>query len=902
LSNNDINVEELLKRIQEEEEYVKSQTICYDEYLPEFFARAEEDLAIIESCAIELEHDHSNMDAINSMFRSFHNIKGSSGFVAQENIQNIAHQTETMLDSCRKSLLQANKTIVDLILKSADLIRQICDNVDINIDEGFLEQIYLHTQNLIEADNQRTDYNCDANTELNQENKDNTEYITEIYQNEFWEEFVSETKVYIEESKKYLEQLKVDVEDSKLVSALFKNLHSIKGLAGFSEQKIPEILAFKAEKFLDKSRNNLSSVDIDVLTGLISLLEQFCEDSNIGQDKEFLEKVCSTIETVKSNIKLKEFKLIEEELPDNDFFNDFVVETSEHIQKIENDLLTLEKTDFNNEIINSLLRSFHAIKGLSGFADQYIIGNIAHECESLLQFCKENNNNDKNITNLLFYSIDFIKKICTNNKINQNADFLADISVHLQQIHAVANGENNELLKQLTIINPAVVNIKEDPEEANNEVEVIKQEESPKSDDMIPAQQTEVHQTYTAPVNQHLTDTADTSKNQQHKPVSENYMRIATTKVDSLVDMVGELVINQSLIEQYAISYMNADNTFITNFNRMVRITKDLQNLAMFLRLVPIKATFQKITRVARDTINELGKNIDFSVSGEETEIDRIVIEKLLDPLVHLVKNAISHGIEPAEVRLSSNKSANGSVKINAYNKRGSIYIEMVDDGGGINTEIVYKKALEKGLIDPNKEYTEKEIQEFIMLPGFSTLDVANNISGRGVGMDVVKTEIQNIGGKVEIESTRGVGTKFTLKIPLNHAIMNGLVVEMEDSKYIIPTVNVKQIVQPKEEQWIFTQDVRTKIRVRDDIIPLVYIKQLFGEDLKEEPRLIVVIELDQKYIALPVKNVLNRQEIVIKPVAEEFAHLDFVSGMSILGDGKVSLILDIESMFMKGA
>lgn len=890
-TNNDINVEDLMRRILEEEEYVKSQALCYDEYLPEFILRAEEDLEIIEAGAIELENNHDDMDAINSMFRSFHNIKGSSGFVAQINIQNIAHQTETLMDLCRKGLKKADKSLIDLILKSADLIKQICDNVQLNVDEGFLEVVYFHIDELQKADNTKTD---DINIEIS--NEQNTPCINSN-QLDFYNEFQEESKEYFNNIEKNLEILTKDNNNKKILNAIYKDFHSIKGMSGFLGQKIPHRITYEAEKFINKAGKNVDDNFIKILHSSVELLKEFFNDTTSVQNKEFLEKICSNIQEINQHIKSIELSVLNNS-SDDAFLKDFILETTEHLQDIEVKIIDLEKQKYSEDVINSILRAFHAIKGLSGFASQQMVEKIAHQSESLLQSIKHKKTEiNETSTNLILKSVDLIKNICNEPSIISNADFKNQINVLLTSIEECENETESKILCELT---------QDEPQKIGEILVEQNKITTEQVDELLEKQKTEfVNEKFgEIAVKENLVASKDVVSaikiQQQQKQQTESYMRIATGKVDSLVEMVGELVINQSLIEQYAISVLNADNTFITNFNRMARITRDLQNLAMFLRLVPLKSTFQKITRVARDTINELNKDIDFSTYGDETEIDRIVTEKLLDPLVHLVKNAISHGIESSEDRLRAGKSTKGNVSLHAYNKRGNIYIEILDDGGGINTERVYQKALEKGLIEPNKDYSEKEIQEFIMLPGFSTVEIANNISGRGVGMDVVKTEIQKIGGKVEIESKKGKGTKFTLKIPLNHAIMNGLIVDIEGTKYILPTVNVKQIVQPKEENWIYTLGKCTQIKVREDIIPLVDIKEFFGKQANEAPILVVIIEMDQKHIALPVRNVLNRQEVVIKPVSEEFSALDYVSGMSILGDGKVSLILDIESMFVK--
>src|SRR5574344_740899 len=393
----------------------------------------------------------------------------------------------------------------------------------------------------------------------------------------------------------------------------------------------------------------------------------------------------------------------------------------------------------------------------------------------------------------------------------------------------------------------------------------------------------------------------DASTSKLHS-TNEEYMKVANYKIDHLVDMMGELIINQSLREQYVSAKYNDDKQLVTNMSGFLRITRELQNLSMSLRMVALKPTFQKLMRIARDTIKELDKNIEFDVSGENTEIDRAVAEKLLDPLVHMVKNAISHGIETNEQdRTVQGEPAIAKVEVSAYSKRGKIFIEVKDDGRGIDTEAVYQKAMEKGLIIPGKAYSDAEIIEFIMLPGFSTAKVVDNISGRGVGMDVVKTQIIKAGGKVEIQSEKGKGSTFTLEVPVNHAIMNGTIIEMNKQQFVVPTVNVKEFLQPTDNEWIFTKQERTMIKVRENIIPIVPQSTFFSE-VKEPDHvpLVMILELDQVLRAVPIDNVINRQEVVVKPVGAEFSHLKYISGMSILGTGKVSLILDIDYLFKK--
>ncbi len=638
---------------------------------------------------------------------------------------------------------------------------------------------------------------------------------------------------------------------------------------------------------------------------------------------------------------------------EKDFWDDFIVEAFEHLEEIETSAMSLEKNPENTDIIHTMFRAFHTLKGLSGFVEHIIIQEVAHKTETLMDYCRKGELNvNTEIIDAILKASDYIKQLCESIEAFKDKDLINNIEnllvvleelakVEESQIQAeiyCEKSENTESVKEETGLGAFAKEIseieekaKEEPskgsekkygemEEINTivfEASTNKEENESsgeKSEKVLEETVTdssgqEVLKSFQQDIIQKLKGNSQPFKDvkkevstTKNSSANEEYMKVANHKIDHLVDMMGELIINQALIEQYVASNYHDDRQLVTNMSGFLRITRELQYLSMSLRMVSLKSTFQKIVRIARDTIHELDKNVEFVTSGENTEIDRVVAEKLLDPLVHMIKNAISHGIEEkSEDRIKSNKAERAKVELKAYSKRGKIYIQVKDDGRGINTEVVYKKALEKGLIDQNRAYSDAEIMEFIMLPGFSTAAVVDNISGRGVGMDVVKTQIFKLGGKVDIQSTLDQGSVFTLEVPVNHAIMNGTIIEINEQHFVVPTVNVKEFLQPKEDQWIFTKEKRTMIRVRDNIIPLVPIATFFKD--VEEPKqvpLVMILELDQELRAIPIVNVINRQEVVVKPVSTEFAHLRYISGMSILGTGKVSLILDIDYLFKK--
>lgn len=669
---------------------------------------------------------------------------------------------------------------------------------------------------------------------------------------------------------------------------------------------------------------------------------------------------------------------------EQDFWNDFIVEAFEHIDEIENNAMSLEQNPEDMDIIHTMFRAFHTIKGLSGFVEHTIIQEIAHKTETMMDYCRKGELQvSTKIVDAILKSSDYIKQLCNDidaYKDNRLIDNIEKLLVTLEELSHVGNpfeeatepkeeitvepvvetieiSEEEKALAETDALKAFAEEIVDVKEEAKVEVqEEVKEEEitpivyerpakkskSKKAEEVMPEEeqpqpQEPVIETSVAeqpqekpsiqveaqPAEKVLTETQnsiieklnagisspakeealkETVAMKQQISANEDYMKVANYKIDSLVDMISELIINQSLIEQYVFTKYTEDRQLTTNMSGFLRITRGLQSLSMSLRMVSLKSTFQKLTRIARDTIQELGKDVEFVMSGENTEIDRVVAEKMLEPLVHMIKNAISHGIEEnPEDRVKLGKNRRAKVELNAYNKRGKIFIEVKDDGRGINTEVVYQKALEKGLIDSSKTYSEAEIKEFIMLPGFSTAKVVDNISGRGVGMDVVKTLILKIGGKVDIQSTLNEGSTFVLEVPVNHAIMNGTIIEMNDQQFVVPTLNVKEFLQPEKSQWIFTKQERTMIKVRENIVPIVPVS-VFFKDAKEEEDvpLVMILELEQELRAVPIKNVINRQEVVVKPAGQEFSHLKYISGMSILGTGKVSLILDIDYLFRK--
>lgn len=376
---------------------------------------------------------------------------------------------------------------------------------------------------------------------------------------------------------------------------------------------------------------------------------------------------------------------------------------------------------------------------------------------------------------------------------------------------------------------------------------------------------------------------------------STSSIRVASAKLDSLVNLVGELVTVQARLSQLASSKTDTDLTLVAE--EVERLTSELRDNAMGIRMLPIGTTFAKFKRLVRDLSAELGKEIEFTTAGEETELDKTVIEKLGDPLVHLIRNSIDHGIETPEVRKRHGKPAQGIIHLCAEHSGAYVLISVHDDGAGLDTEVIRNKAVEKGIISPEAVLSEKEIFELILAPGFSTASTVTSVSGRGVGMDVVTSSIESFGGTVEIQSTKGSGTTITLKLPLTLAIIDGLLVTISEDFFVIPLNAVLECVDLTDEDRKHTHG-RNLARVRGEIIPYIPLRAAFSiNGSKPSTEQIVVTEIGEKRVGFVVDKVVGQHQTVIKNLGKLLKHIEGISGATIMGDGSLALILDINKL-----
>lgn len=378
-------------------------------------------------------------------------------------------------------------------------------------------------------------------------------------------------------------------------------------------------------------------------------------------------------------------------------------------------------------------------------------------------------------------------------------------------------------------------------------------------------------------------------------------IRVSTEKIDSLINMVGELVITQSMLSQIGDNFnQEMLPQLIDGLAQLERNTREMQEGIMQIRMLPISFAFNRFPRLVHDLSAKTGKKVELKLSGEQTELDKTVMEKIGDPLVHLVRNSLDHGLETPEERVASGKDETGTLLLNAYHQGGNIVIEIKDDGAGLNEEKIFNKAVDKGLVSASENLPPEKIHELIFLPGFSTADVVSDISGRGVGMDVVRKNISSLGGSVEVSSQRGIGTSFTIRLPLTLAIMDGQSIKVANENYILPLVSIIESIEIKLSDVKLVSGKGELYELRDEYVPIIRLYDVFNLEPKItdlEEGLLVVVEGDGQKVGLFIDELLGQQQVVIKSLETNYRKVLGLSGATILGDGTVALILDVPGL-----
>ena len=555
-----------------------------------------------------------------------------------------------------------------------------------------------------------------------------------------------------------------------------------------------------------------------------------------------------------------------DELPagDHELIADFLVECREYLASAEGALLRLEVAPDDLEAINTVFRAFHTVKGTSGFLGLHDITNFAHEAESLFSKVR-----DREIAfagavpDLALRALDVVKDLLGEIECGLEGQAMARPDAYAPVLADLARVVAGGDVAVVAAAAPAPV-----ATAADRRPMLVKDDDAPD-----------------APVaREPRTSTAESS------------IRLSTERLDRLIDMIGELVIAHTMIAQDENVLSSGQHELARKTSHAGKIVRELHDLSLSMRMVPLKPSFQKMMRLVRDVTQNLGKQVDFVTDGEETEIDRNMVDALSDPLVHMVRNAIDHGIETPDAREAAGKPRHGTVRLSAMHAGGSVVVRLRDDGKGLDRERIIEKAISKGLIESAAKMSDSDIFNLIFAPGFSTADKVTDVSGRGVGMDVVRRNIDTLRGRIEIESTQGQGTQFTVRLPLTLAVTDGMLVRVGPERYIIPTTGIFKSFRPEREALSTIAGRGEMVRLHDEILPIFRISTLFNvSSAVHDPceALIVVVASGDQRVALLVDELLGQQQVVAKSLGDGVGKIEGVSGAAILGDGRIGLILD---------
>lgn len=546
---------------------------------------------------------------------------------------------------------------------------------------------------------------------------------------------------------------------------------------------------------------------------------------------------------------------------DPELVQEFVSEAYEYLTAAEHALLVLEATPDDRPAVDTIFRAFHTVKGVAAVLGFTKIAELAHRAESLLIPIREGKARfGMAYANLSLRAVDVIRAL-----VERAATAPSGAAPSIPDGYAAL----------MTALDGPVG-------------EAPSPEPSGRRDAAAPAEADSAVMQHPSPEVGAVSST------------NETWVRVRTDRLDQLMDIVGELVIAQAMLSSDPALTGEHGRELGRKVGLAGKTVRELHDLSLALRMVPMRGTFQKMARVVRDTARRVSRQIEFSTEGEETEIDRKLVDALADPLVHMVRNAVDHGIESPEERVRAGKPANGSVRLKAYHAGGNVMVELSDDGRGLDKDKLVARAIEKGLVDPGATLSEQEAFQLIFEPGFSTAKAVTDVSGRGVGMDVVRRAIESLSGRVDISSTLGRGTTFMVRIPLTLAITDGMLVRVGAERYIVPTANIRITVRPEASNLKTVSGRGELVVLRGEPIPMFRLGRVFGvPDAVEDPTrgLVVIVGEEHSSSALLVDDLLGKQQVVTKSLGDFIGKVPGVSGGAILGDGRVGLIVDPDAL-----
>ena len=543
---------------------------------------------------------------------------------------------------------------------------------------------------------------------------------------------------------------------------------------------------------------------------------------------------------------------------ERDMLDDFVTEARESLEECEAALLVLEAHPEDGEAVNTVFRCFHTIKGTASCLGLADVGHFAHGAESLLSRIRDGEIRCEGVyAELALRAVDALKSM-------------------VEGIHAILGGEAAEPPPGVAKL---ILDLGTDAAEPAARMPPVRQAPAPEA--------------------------PPPPASQARKEAAHDSIRVRTDRLDRLIEMVGELVVAESMVTLHGEAVAATHPELNKQIDRTGKIIRELQDLSLSMRMVPVRGMFQKLTRIVRDLSRKCDKPVEFVTDGEDTEIDRTMVELISDPLVHMVRNAVDHGLEPPADRAATNKPAAGLVRLSATHAGGNIVIVLQDDGRGLDRDKILDQAIRQDLVRTGAGLSDCEVFNLILEAGFSTAAAVTDISGRGVGLDVVRRSIDRLQGRLEIQSTPGASTTFTIRLPLTLAITDGMQIRVGEQRYILPTVNIAMSLKPRPDEIATVVGRGELLRRRNDCFPLYRLGHLFdvpGAAESAAEGLVIVVDDGERQYGLLVDELVCQQQVVVKPLESGCGKIKGVSGAVILGDGSVGLILEPREIGLLGA
>lgn len=983
-----------------------SQEFFDPELFADFIAEAKEHLETIEPNLLELEKTPDNLALLNDIFRPMHSLKGASGFLGLNRINQLAHKSENILDELRKGDMVVTSEIMDVILASTDALRQMIDNLEASNAEGDVEIEHIMAQidaimagesapgtpeaepaaQAEEAASPQTAQpdqpaQADAAPAAEPAPQNGEEAGQDTAQPMSTKEWVAalpcgepyaltafgegHLKDFIDESYEIIASLNdglLELEENPtgredLVNDLFRFFHNMKGNSGIIGYNDLNALTHEAETLLNNVRQGKITPShelIDLLLLVADVMEALVQKIDIASGRTTPFDTSPIIKQLQQALAGGPISLPEELLAaqnggeqakDNNAPTDapkaepapaesapvevvnptiiavgaegddadvFQVTVRQQIEIIRAALATLQKDGTHKDSIDAVYRCLIAIKNACSFMGQTEIKVYAERTAGIVDQGRNSDLDFSLMVDLLGQEVgiidDMVQKVLNEGKVTAGAEG------ETPAVQADSKPEAETVKEQ-----PAPAAPVPTPTPAKAEADKPQPAPAPAAPAPKPTPAAQVSKPVpastppaAAPKKAAAAPAAKPAAapaNDTHK--SSSTIRVDHERLDHLMNLIGELIINRNRYTMIARSLEGGDNVNISEVAQslsettyaMARISDDLQDTIMKVRMVPVSSVFSRFPRLVRDLSRKSGKEVDLIMEGEETELDKSVVEVIGDPLVHLIRNSVDHGIEPEDVRIAAGKPAKGKVTLRAFHKGNSVAIEIEDDGKGIDPEKMREVAIRKGVVTPEEaaQLDDREAMELIFAPGFSSAEKITDISGRGVGMDVVRTNIKNLKGSVNTYSEVGKGTRFTLSLPLTLAIIDALMVNVSGQMYAIPLDAVSETTKIEAERLTDVKG-RKAVTLRGEVLGIVELSEMLGlprTDPLPEVLSVVVIHDNERRLGLVVDQLLERQEIVIKPLGAYLGDLKGISGATIMGDGSVILILDPHEIYL---